>query len=905
MVNVGSAIGYLDLDTSKFKSALGVAQKELEGFGNKSLSTEDRMKSLGNGLKSVGSTMSTHVTLPLLGLGTASVATAATFEKSMSNVAALSGATGTDLQKLTDTAKEMGATTKFSATEAADALGYMALAGWDVEQSTSALPGVLDLAASSGMGLAEASDLVTDYLSAFGEEANQAGRMADVLAYAQANSNTTTAGLGEAFKNCAVNANSFGLDIEQTTAVLGKLADQGLKGSEAGTALNAVFRDMSSKMKDGAIQIGKTKVAITDASGNFRSMSDIVGDVSKATDGLSESEKMVALQSTFTADSIKAMGILMNTGSDSIASFTEELYNSEGAASEMAATMNDNLMGQLDELSSAIEAAAISIGEALMPIIKAAVKVINDLVNRFNGLSPAVQTTIVVIGGLAAAIGPILMIIGQMSIGIGALIGFFGKAKLAITAFGTMMKTNLIAHVISFNTFLHASLIPTLTSTAVSFGAVSIPVWGVIAAIAAVIAIGYLLIKNWDTIKAKCTEVWGNIVTTVTEAWNNVATFTTNMWTGIKEATVNTWNSILAFVSQIWTSIITFLQPAIDFVKDIVLMGWTFIFNTTMTIWTSILGIITSIWEFIKSIINLGLAVIELAITVAWTAIKNVTTTVWEGIKNVISAVWNFLSPFINAALNSIKTFITNVWNGIKTITTTVWNTIKSVISTVWNGIKSVVSSVGNSVKSTVSSIWNSIKGTTSSIWNGIKSTISNVWSGIKNVVRSGANTVKSVVSSVFNTLSNIMTAPFRAAQRVISGILGGITRTINSVTNGIKKVTNMFRSMPMPENDPEESDYPVTDIPVTPRDTSSVAAAYYDYQRGRNSVEEVMRGNESILQGIQNFTRGLDKTQTDTKVSTSNNINIHLNIEKMENTDNRSIEEIADQLAFYIKRRT
>ena len=170
--------------------------------------------------------------MPLLALGAGAIKTSADFEKSMSNVQALSGATGKDLEDLTNIAKEMGAKTQFSASEAADALGFMALAGWDSKQSMSALPGVLDLAAASGMGLAEASDMVTDYLSAFGEEADQAGRMSDVLAYAQANSNTTTQALGEAFKNCAVNANAFGLDIEQTTALLGKLGDQGLKGAK-------------------------------------------------------------------------------------------------------------------------------------------------------------------------------------------------------------------------------------------------------------------------------------------------------------------------------------------------------------------------------------------------------------------------------------------------------------------------------------------------------------------------------------------------------------------------------------------------------------------------------------------------------------------------------------------------
>ena len=229
-INAGTVVGYLDLDTSKFSNALKTAQSQLSSFSDNSLSASQKFTNMGNGLKEIGSNLTKTVTLPLVGIGTAAISTAANFEKSMDNVAALSGATGKDLEDLTNLAKQMGETTQFSASEAADALGYMALAGYDTDQSISALRGVLNLAAASNIGLAEASDLVTDYLSAFGEEADQAGRMADVLAYAQANSNTTTQGLGEAFKNCAVNANAFGLDIEQTTAVLGKLADQGLKG---------------------------------------------------------------------------------------------------------------------------------------------------------------------------------------------------------------------------------------------------------------------------------------------------------------------------------------------------------------------------------------------------------------------------------------------------------------------------------------------------------------------------------------------------------------------------------------------------------------------------------------------------------------------------------------------------
>lgn len=277
------------------------------------------------------------------------------FSSSMSNVSALSGATGEDLAQLESLAREMGATTTFSASQAADALGYMALAGWDTTEMTAGLAPVLQLAQAGSMDLAAASDLCTDYLSAFSMGADETQRMVDVLAYAQGNANTTTEGLGMAFKNCAANCNAAGMDVETTTAAISMLANQGLKGSEAGTALTAVMRDMTAKMEDGAIMIGDTSVAVMDANGNYRDFADILADVEAATDGMGEAERASALMTTFTADSIKGLNLMLNAGSEELVNFREELYNSAGAAETMANTMTDNLEGDVKAMQSAFE----------------------------------------------------------------------------------------------------------------------------------------------------------------------------------------------------------------------------------------------------------------------------------------------------------------------------------------------------------------------------------------------------------------------------------------------------------------------------------------------------------------------------------------------------------------------
>lgn len=306
------------------------------------------------------------------------------FEKSMSNVGALSGATAEELELLTETAKEFGSSTQFSATEAADALSYMALAGWDAKTSCDALGGVLDLAASSGMDLAEASDMVTDYMSAFGMEASESAYFADLLAYAQSNANTTAQGLGEAFKNCAANLNAGGQDVETTTALLSSMANQGLKGSEAGTALTAVMRDLTQKMEDGAIAIGETTVKVSDSEGNFRDLTDILKDVEDAVNGMGDAERATALQTTFTKDSIKAINLILNAGVDSASSFEEALRGATGTAKDMSATMNDNLSGDITALNSKLEGIKITIYESMAPALRDAIAKISEVLDTVD-----------------------------------------------------------------------------------------------------------------------------------------------------------------------------------------------------------------------------------------------------------------------------------------------------------------------------------------------------------------------------------------------------------------------------------------------------------------------------------------------------------------------------------------
>lgn len=377
----GSVIIKIEGDDTDFKS-------KVNGLGK---TAESGVSKLGNVVK----TAAVGIGGAMVAIGGYAIKVGSDFESAMSNVAAISGATGDDLQMLKDTAQEMGATTQFSATEAANALSYMALAGWDANQSASALPGVLNLAAASGMELASASDMVTDYMSAFGMSCEQSGYFADMLAYAQSNANTTAELLGESYKNCAANMAAAGQDVETTTSLLAMMANQGLRGSEAGTALAAVMRDLTAKMSDGAIKIGDTSVAVQDANGNYRDLTDILQDVESATNGMGDAEKAAALSSTFTADSIKGLNLILNAGVSNAADFENQLRNSGGTAENMANVMNDNLAGAMKSLQSRAETFGNAIYESFSVQLKDAV---NAAADALGSLTDAFET-----GGIEGA----------------------------------------------------------------------------------------------------------------------------------------------------------------------------------------------------------------------------------------------------------------------------------------------------------------------------------------------------------------------------------------------------------------------------------------------------------------------------------------------------------------------
>ncbi len=625
----------------------------------------------------------------------------------------------------------------------------MALAGWDTQQSMDALPGVLNLAAASGMDLANASDAVTDILSAFGMQASDAGMAADQFAYAQANANTSADQLTEAMSNCGVNANGFGQDLTQTNAVLMALSNEMLKGAPAGTALSAVFRDMGNAMKDGCIQIGKTKVQITDSKGNFLDMTEIIKGVEKATNGMSESERQAALSSTFTADSIKAMGILLNEGSDKVAGYADQLENCGGSAEKMAEVMNDNLNGQITALKSALEGAAISIGEALLPMIKGLVSVLQGALNWFNGLNDGVKTTIVTVGLVVAAIGPLLLILGSLASAIGNLIEL--KALLAESSILSSAIGRVSGLFTSLRNVIMGSVVPALQSLWAFM--LTNPITFVIAAIAALVAGFVYLWNNCESFRNFWINLWDNIVSTVSKIpgqvqkiFNELPGKISGALDSTGDALINWGYSISGGVGDTMTDLYGVFRDSFDgmveyiknittIVKDIFTGNWGAIPGDVEKLFTGMCNSVGNILSGLANIVGDAFAMVN-------DAIQAVLGKIWGG---VIDWASNINSGLGQAFLNAYYT-ISDTFDGIMTVIRDVTTIISDIFRGDW-------SSAVNHLKT----LWNDLLFYAKMIFGDIVESIKGFIVGAKDFVVDGVSNIgKSISNWASNTISAV-----------------------------------------------------------------------------------------------------------------------------------------------------
>ena len=791
--------------------------KRLTTEANNSHTALEKMGVLGETLQSAGDKISgvgqklLPVTAGVTALGTIAVKTGADFDSAMSKVAAVSGATGSEMDALREKAREMGSKTKFSASEAAEAMNYMAMAGWKTNDMLSGIEGIMNLAAASGEDLASTSDIVTDALTAFGLSASDSGHFADILAAASSNANTNVSMMGETFKYVAPVLGSLGYSAEDSAIAIGLMANAGIKSSQAGTALRAAITNLAKPTDTVASAMEQYGISLTDSSGKMYSLRELMEQLRQKLGGLSEAEQAQAAASLFGKEAMSGMLAIINGSpadfeklSNAIDTCSDTVDGYNGTTEKMAAVMQDNLAGQVTILKSQLEELAISFSDILMPTIRSIVSRIQELVDKLNQLDPQTKETIAKIALVAAALGPMLVVLGKTISSVG-------------TVFSAVSKLPAL-----FST-VQGGIGAITGALGVSLG----PLLAIIAAVAALVAAFVHLWKTNETFKNNIIGIWEQIKSTFTGLTQGITdrlnalgfdfeSFTDVLkaaWDGLCNLLAPIFEGVFQNISNIFSEFTGVLLGLLDVLIGLFTGDWE-------QCWNGIKGIFTSIWNFVvntfRNIMNTLKGIAD--VVLGWFGTS--WNEVWTSIKDFFVNTWNSISTFFTGIITGIRDFFVNIWTGIYTFFSNIFNAIYTVVSTVFQTIYNTIMTVWNSIYETIapllnafkylfetifqaihiiisnvmdwisekiSAIWNAIVSFLTPILEGIKNTFTTIWNAIKSVIDTVLGAIQSVITSVWNAIYGFLSPILNSIKSVVSSVWDSISSKISSIMSTIK----------------------------------------------------------------------------------------------------------------------
>ena len=791
--------------------------KRLTTEANNSHTALEKMGVLGETLQSAGDKISgvgqklLPVTAGVTALGTIAVKTGADFDSAMSKVAAVSGATGSEMDALREKAREMGSKTKFSASEAADAMNYMAMAGWKTNDMLSGIEGIMNLAAASGEDLASTSDIVTDALTAFGLSASDSGHFADILAAASSNANTNVSMMGETFKYAAPVLGSLGYSAEDSATAIGLMANAGIKSSQAGTALRAAITNLAKPTDTVASAMEQYGISLTDSSGKMYSLRELMEQLRQKLGGLSEAEQAQAAASLFGKEAMSGMLAIINGSpadfeklSNAIDTCSDTVDGYNGTTEKMAAVMQDNLAGQVTILKSQLEELAISFSDILMPTIRSIVSRIQELVDKLNQLDPQTKETIAKIALVAAALDPMLVVLGKTISSVG-------------TVFSAVSKLPAL-----FST-VQGGIGAITGALGVSLG----PLLAIIAAVAALVAAFVHLWKTNDEFKSNIIAIWEQIKSTFTGLTQGITdrlnalgfdfeSFTDVLkaaWDGLCNLLAPIFEGVFQNISNIFSEFTGVLLGLLDVLIGLFTGDWE-------QCWDGIKGIFTSIWNFVvntfRNIMNTLKGIADVVLgwfgtswNEVWTSIKTFFVDTWNSIASFFTGIVTGIRDFFVNIWTEIYTFFSNIFNAIYTVVSTVFQTIYNTIMTVWNSIYEtiaplldvfkylfetifqaihiIISNVMDWISEKISAIWNAIVSFLTPILEGIKNTFTTIWNAVKSVIDTVLGAIQSVITSVWNAIYGFSSPILNSIKSVVSSVWDSISSKISSIMSTIK----------------------------------------------------------------------------------------------------------------------
>ena len=804
------------------QEAARVSNSSFGRLGQKFTDIGPKLTSVGESMKSVGRSMSMYVTAPVVaGFGLAAKKSI-DFDDSMRKVKATSGATGKEFNLLRDKALEMGAKTKFSASESADALNYMALAGWDTKDMLGGIDGVMQLAAASGEDLGQVSDIVTDSLTAFGMKAKDSGHFADVLAQTSSKANTDVRGLGEAFKYAAPVAGALGYTVEDTSIAIGLMSNAGIKGEKAGTALRTMFTNLSSPTKAMKEKMDELGISITDSSGNMLPMRDVMDQLRGKFKGLSKDQQASAAATIFGKEAMSGALAVINASDEDYKKLTKSIDNSTGASKRMSDEMEGGIGGSIRQMQSAIESLAISIGDVMGPYIKKLAEWVSHAATKLNEMPKGTQKVVVGFGLLAAAIGPLLMALGVMVSTIGSAMTVLGPLMLGIRNFtiatklangatrmwsgtqkiwnGIVTTSKAIADGYRY-AVARLSTSHTIAAIKTKLSETAIKIWTATTKAASVASKGLGLAIRFMTgpIGLVITAV-GLLVAAIIHLWRNNETFRNNvikLWNGIKNALSVIWNGIKSFGIAVWNG----LKNGVMFI----IQNWWMLMKAYFNMWKVV---ITTIFNSIKITVIGIWKVIKTSTLFVINALKTGATAIFNGLLFVIRKIlslykqaflntWNAIKFVVTTIAKSIANTVKNNWNNIKNFTIFIFKSVKSFITNIWSSIKSTIYRYASSAYQLVRSIWNALSRSTRNIFSNLRAWITNTWSKIKNSVTRFARLLWDGVRNTWNNLSTGTRNIFNRVKTTIVNIWDSIKRSVTGIASALwRSVRNTFNNM-------------------------------------------------------------------------------------------------------------